>query len=232
MIIVAASILRVAGGWLADRVGGIRMLVGLAGVIIACTVMAATVPANPWVMVAILVVCFSAMGAGNGAVFQLVPLRFKTTTAVAGSLVGEIGALAGGMLPNAMGLGMQQTGSFGPGFLSGTLLAIGVLGTLLLVMRQWTRTWVGEGGKAREEGARLPRPRTPGHRSGSHPPTRPPRRAQDSVTFRKRFSQSVCAGEMFSNRTPAVCDPSSPSPVHITLAPTMSGGVRSSSIPS
>ena len=54
---------------------------------------AAMIPANPWVMVAILVVCFSALGAGNGAVFQLVPLRFKSTTAVAGSLIGEMGAL-------------------------------------------------------------------------------------------------------------------------------------------
>lgn len=151
VIIIMASILRILGGWMADRIGGLRLLYMLGFVIIAATGAAAILPPNPWVMVAILVVCFSAMGAGNGAVFQLVPLRFRTTTAVAGSLVGEIGALAGGFLPNAMGLGKEYWGSFGPGFISGTLLAVGVLISLVLVTKKWTSTWIGEGGKAREE---------------------------------------------------------------------------------
>ncbi len=148
LIIIMASILRVVGGWLADRLGGIRILLVLCGVIIAATCAASTIPASPWAMVAILIVCFSAMGAGNGAVFQLVPLRFKTTTAVAGSLIGEIGALAGAFLPVAMGKSMTYTGNFGAGFLSGTLLAVVVLAALSLVIREWTTTWVGAGGKA------------------------------------------------------------------------------------
>ncbi len=150
VIIVMASLLRIIGGWLADRIGGLRLLYGLGFVIVAATAAAALLPANPWVMVAILVLCFSAMGAGNGAVFQLVPLRFRTTTAVAGSLIGEVGALAGGMLPNAMGLGRQHLGSFAPGFLSGTVLAILVIVALVLVTKQWTSTWVGAGGRAKE----------------------------------------------------------------------------------
>jgi MFS transporter, NNP family, nitrate/nitrite transporter len=147
-IIVMASILRVLGGWFADRVGGLRVLLGLCLVILASTSAAALMPANPWVMVAILVVCFSAMGAGNGAVFQLVPLRFKTTTAVASSMIGEIGALAGGFLPITMGYSLNWTGSFSMGFLSGTLLAAAVLAALTCVIRQWTTTWVGAGGRA------------------------------------------------------------------------------------
>lgn len=147
-IIVAASILRIVGGWVSDRIGGLRLLRGVVVISLLCTALAATLPANPWVMVGILVVCFSAMGAGNGAVFQLVPLRFPVTTAVAGSLVGEIGALAGGFLPNAMGLGKQHFGSFSPGFLTGTALALCVFVTLLWVTREWTTTWVGKGGKA------------------------------------------------------------------------------------
>ncbi len=151
IIIVMASILRILGGWMADRIGGIRLLYILGLSIVGCTAVASIIPVNPWMMVAIMVLCFSAMGAGNGAVFQLVPLRFKTTTAVAGSLIGEIGALAGGFLPVAMGLGKEHLGSFTPGFLSGTLLAVFVLIALSLVTKQWTSTWVGEGGKAREE---------------------------------------------------------------------------------
>jgi NNP family nitrate/nitrite transporter-like MFS transporter len=148
VIIIMASILRVMGGWIADRVGGVRVLVILSAIILVTTAAAATIPASPWAMVAILVVCFSAMGAGNGAVFQLVPLRFKTTTAVAGSFIGEVGALAGGFLPVAMGYGMKATGSFAPGFLSGTLLTVTALFVLLAVVREWTTTWVGAGGKA------------------------------------------------------------------------------------
>lgn len=157
VIIVMASVLRILGGWIADRIGGLRLLRWLGVVVVGATAAAALMPANPWAMVAILVVCFSAMGAGNGAVFQLVPLRFRTTTAVAGSLIGEIGALAGGFLPNAMGLGREHVGSFAPGFLSGTLLAVGVLVALALVTRRWTSTWVGEGGRARlDTGAQPP----------------------------------------------------------------------------
>ncbi len=147
-IIVMASILRVLGGWFADRYGGLRALTILSTVIVATTLAAATLPANPWIMVAILVVCFSAMGAGNGAVFQLVPLRFKATTAIAGSLIGEVGALAGGFLPLVMGYSKVYSGSYAPGFIAGTMLALGVLGSLTLVMQQWTTTWVAAGGKA------------------------------------------------------------------------------------
>jgi NNP family nitrate/nitrite transporter-like MFS transporter len=153
-IIVAASVLRVAGGWIADRIGGLRLLRGLGVAILLLTAAAAAMPSSAWVMVAILVLCFSAMGAGNGAVFQLVPLRFRTTTAVAGSLIGEVGALAGGFLPNAMGIGREATGSFAPGFLAGTALTALVLLALRLVHRRWTGSWVGEGGKALEEPSR------------------------------------------------------------------------------
>jgi MFS transporter, NNP family, nitrate/nitrite transporter len=147
-IIIMASILRVLGGWLADRIGGLRILLLLSGVIIVTTAIAATLPANPWVMVAILVVCFSAMGAGNGAVFQLVPLRFKSSTAVAGSLIGEVGALAGGFLPITMGYSLKLTGSFATGFLTGTFLAIAALVVLSIVLHEWTGQWIGAGGKA------------------------------------------------------------------------------------
>jgi NNP family nitrate/nitrite transporter-like MFS transporter len=147
-IIVMASILRVCGGWIADRFGGIRAIFAFGAVIVVATALASLLPPNPWVMVAILVVCFSAMGAGNGAVFQLVPLRFKSSTAVAGSLIGEVGALAGGFLPITMGCSMTSCGTFAPGFLAGTILAAAMLGCLLIVTPQWTKSWVGAGGRA------------------------------------------------------------------------------------
>ncbi len=147
-IILAGSALRVIGGWLADRVGGIRAIGILSIVIILSTSAAATLPASPWVMVALLMICFSAMGAGNGAVFQLVPLRFKSSTAVASSLIGEIGGVAGGFLPLTMAYSKELTGSFAPGFLAGTVLTVMAMLALGTVTRQWTSSWVGAGGKA------------------------------------------------------------------------------------
>ena len=147
--VVAASALRVLGGWLADHIGGIRLMYILCGLILICTLVASTMPANPITMALVIALAMGAMGAGNGAVFQLVPLRFRTETAVAGSLIGEIGALAGGFLPNAMGLGKQYFGSFGPGFLSGAILTILSAIVLAKVTRRWTSTWADSGGRAR-----------------------------------------------------------------------------------
>ena len=149
--VIMASILRVGGGWLSDRIGGVRMLYGLCGVIAASVALAASLPASPWAMVGLLVVAFAAMGAGNGAVFQLVPLRFRGSTAVAGSLIGEVGALAGGFLPNAMGLGKKYTGSFAPGFWTIVGLTAASLVALALVVPSWTKSWMGAGGKAIEK---------------------------------------------------------------------------------
>ena len=91
----------------------------------------------------------AALGAGNGALFQLVPLRWPTTTAVAGSMIGEIGALGGGLVPNAMGLSKQYAGSYMWGFFFFAVLALLVLVMLRLMQIRWTRTWAEKGGRAR-----------------------------------------------------------------------------------
>jgi NNP family nitrate/nitrite transporter-like MFS transporter len=130
-IVIAASVLRIAGGWAADKVGGARLLLGLMVVVIGSVLLAAALPAHPLVMVGVLLVGFMAMGAGNGAVFQLVPLRFPGNTAVASGLIGEIAGLAGGLLPAAMGLGKAWTGTYAFGF--GALAGLACLSLLALV---------------------------------------------------------------------------------------------------
>ena len=93
--------------------------------------------------------CFSALGAGNGAVFQLVPLRWPLATAVAGSMIGEIGALGGGLVPNAMGLSKQYAGSYMWGFFFFAALSLVMLVMLRVMQLRWTRTWAEKGGRAR-----------------------------------------------------------------------------------
>jgi len=146
---LTGSLTRVLGGWFADRIGGITTLsvvflvaiAGLFGLMSAPSLLVTTI---------LFMLCFAALGAGNGATFQLVPLRWPLTTAVAGGMIGEIGALGGGILPNLLGQSKQHTGSYSAGFLLYTLLAIVVLIVIKIVARSWTQSWVGSGGRALE----------------------------------------------------------------------------------
>jgi MFS transporter, NNP family, nitrate/nitrite transporter len=97
----------------------------------------------------LLMLGFAALGAGNGALFQLVPLRWPLSTAVAGSMIGEVGALAGGLVPNVMGLSKQHLGGFGFGFFAFAALSLVVLAVLRTMQIRWTRTWAEKGGRAR-----------------------------------------------------------------------------------
>ncbi|MDP4023186.1 MFS transporter [Methylobacterium sp. NEAU 140] len=139
--------IRIVGGYFADRVGGVAVLsVVLLAAIGAFLGLTAT-PSLAATTV-LFMFCFAALGAGNGALFQLVPLRWPSNTAVAGSMIGEVGALGGAILPNVMGLSKQYTGSFATGFVLYAAFAAVVLGCLFLWQRTWVGTWVGPRGKA------------------------------------------------------------------------------------
>jgi NNP family nitrate/nitrite transporter-like MFS transporter len=163
------SAVRVVGGYISDRVGGVNTLSGVL-VLVALTLVACGFAGTSLTLTTLLfMLCFAALGAGNGALFQLVPLRWPLTTAVAGSMIGEIGALGGGFLPNAMGQSKQWTGTYLWGFLSFTVLALAMLAMLRVVQIRWTRTWAERGGRARHApptglrpvGANVPLPRAP-----------------------------------------------------------------------
>ncbi len=141
--------LRVAGGWISDRWGGVNTLT-LVLVVVAVSLVAVAFSSGSLVLTTLLLMlCFAALGAGNGALFQLVPLRWPATTAVAGSMIGEIGALGGGLVPNAMGLSKQYLGTYAWGFVLFAVLAVVMLGVMRVMQIRWTRTWAEKGGRAR-----------------------------------------------------------------------------------
>ena len=143
------AVLRVFGGWIADHWGGVNTLTVVL-IVVAVTLGLAGLAAGSLVATTLLLmVCFAALGAGNGALFQLVPLRWPTTTAVAGSMIGEIGALGGGIVPNAMGLSKEHLGSYAAGFLLFAVLSVVMLGVMRFMQIRWTRTWAEKGGRAR-----------------------------------------------------------------------------------
>jgi MFS transporter, NNP family, nitrate/nitrite transporter len=143
------SAVRVVGGYISDRAGGINTLSGVLVVVAVTLVLCGMAGGSLVVTTLLFMLCFAALGAGNGALFQLVPLRWPLTTAVAGSMIGEIGALGGGFVPNAMGLSKQYLGTYFWGFASFALLSLGMLLMLRAMQGRWTRTWAEKGGRAR-----------------------------------------------------------------------------------
>ncbi len=150
------SAVRIFGGAISDRWGGINTLSLVMLVVVACLLLVAASGASVTASTLLLMACFAALGAGNGALFQLVALRWPTTTAVAGAMIGEFGALGGGLVPNAMGLARQYLGSYIWGFVFFAVLAAAVLLILRRLQARWTRTWAGAGGRARLAPAAAP----------------------------------------------------------------------------
>ena len=140
--------LRICGGWLSDHWGGVNTLTAVLCVAAASLVLCGLAEGSLTITVLLFLLCFAALGAGNGALFQLVPLRWPLTTAVAGSMIGEIGALGGGLIPNAMGLSKQYAGTYLWGFVLFAACAGAVLALLGWMQSRWTRTWAGRGGRA------------------------------------------------------------------------------------
>ncbi len=145
--VIAGSFFRPVGGWLADRIGGIRMLMVLYG---GVALMLAAVSSLPplAVITALLFVGMMCLGMGNGAVFQLVPQRFQNEIGLVTGIVGAAGGLGGFFLPKILGNLKQTTGSYTPGFLILSAIAVACILLIFVVQKQWKQTWVGQGGKA------------------------------------------------------------------------------------
>ena len=142
---------RVAGGWLSDRWGGVNTLTVVLVAVALCLSLVGLASGSLALTTLLLIACFAALGAGNGALFQLVPLRWPTTTAVAGSMIGEIGALGGGLVPVTMGLSKQVLGTYAWGFVLIAVAALLMLGVMRVMQIRWTRTWAERGGRARSD---------------------------------------------------------------------------------
>ena len=148
--------LRVVGGWISDRWGGLNTLTLVLLVVSVSLVLVGFTGQSLVLTTLLLMLCFAALGAGNGALFQLVPLRWPATTAVAGSMIGEIGALGGGLVPSTMGVVRQYLGSYSVGFFFFAALSLVVLVIMRYMQIRWTRTWAEKGGRARLQAAPVP----------------------------------------------------------------------------
>lgn len=139
--VFAGSLVRPIGGNLADRIGGIRTLSMMYVVAAAFLFGVSFGLPQAWMAVVVFVGAMLALGMGNGAVFQLVPQRFRREIGVMTGLVGMAGGIGGFYLASSLGYSREVTGSYQTGFVVFALLAVAALIGLTRVKTRWRTTW-------------------------------------------------------------------------------------------
>lgn len=126
--VLLATLARPLGGWLADRLGGRRVLTGVFACAIAFAAVLGSLPTMLGATTGFLGLAFG-LGLGNGAVFKLVAEVYPKETGVVTGVVGAAGGLGGFFPPLLLGLIKTLTGSYAIGF---WLLALFTLLCLLV----------------------------------------------------------------------------------------------------
>ena len=139
--VFAGSAIRPLGGRLADRIGGIKTLSMMYMLAASFMLIASFGLSSAGAAVAIFVLAMLALGVGNGAVFQLVPQRFRKEIGVMTGLVGMAGGIGGFYLASSLGYSKQLTGSYQGGLIVFAALAIVALLGLSAVKNRWRTTW-------------------------------------------------------------------------------------------
>jgi NNP family nitrate/nitrite transporter-like MFS transporter len=139
--VFAGSFIRPVGGALADRFGGVRTLSVVFALAAAGLATASFQMPSAYVALAVLMFSMLALGAGNGAVFQLAPQRFRKEIGVMTGLIGMTGGVGGFYLASSLGMAKKLTGSYQVGFLGFAALAVFALVALHSLKARWRAIW-------------------------------------------------------------------------------------------
>jgi NNP family nitrate/nitrite transporter-like MFS transporter len=139
--VFAGSLVRPIGGMIADRIGGIRTLLTMYAIAALLLVVMSFGQPTYQLALAIIVPVMAVLGMGNGAVFQLVPQRFRKEIGVMTGLVGMAGGVGGFYLAASLGYIKQATGNYQIGILIFAGLAILAMIGLSGVKTRWRTTW-------------------------------------------------------------------------------------------
>ena len=107
---LGGSLLRPVGGYVADRLGGLRTLHYVLPM--AAGAVVAIISPSRSLAVTMMILTTGALGFGNGVVFQLVAEWFPKDIGLASGVVGAAGGLGGFVLPVAAGLLKETAGSY------------------------------------------------------------------------------------------------------------------------
>ena len=140
LCVAAGSFFRPVGGFIADKIGGVRLLTFLfIGVALSMFGVSQLPPLA--VVTTLLFIGMLCLGMGNGAVFQLVPQRFQEEIGMITGIVGAAGGVGGFFVPNILGTLKEITGTYGTGFMVYTGIGIAALVVLLIAQVSWRKTW-------------------------------------------------------------------------------------------
>ncbi len=139
--VFAGSLVRPLGGRIADRIGGIKTLSIMYIFAAVFLFIASFGLQSAAAAVVVFVLAMLALGTGNGAVFQLVPQRFRKEIGVMTGLVGMAGGIGGFYLASSLGYSKQLTGNYQLGLVLFASLAVAALLGLSAVKGRWRTTW-------------------------------------------------------------------------------------------
>lgn len=122
--VLAATLIRPAGGYLADRFGSKNVLsVVFIGILAAALVLSFTL--DQFVFFSFLCLFISLLlGLGNGAVFKMVPEVSSGNTGAVTGIVGAAGGIGGFFPPIVLGIVKDTTGQYNLGFIFMVIFAL------------------------------------------------------------------------------------------------------------
>ncbi len=139
--VFAGSLVRPIGGMVADRIGGVRTLLTMYSIAAVLLVIMSFGQPTYQLALAIIIPVMAILGMGNGAVFQLVPQRFRKEIGVMTGLVGMAGGVGGFYLAASLGYFKQTHGNYQIGLLIFAGLAVLAMIGLAGVKTRWRTTW-------------------------------------------------------------------------------------------
>ena len=131
------AMVRPLGGWVADRLSGVKVLLVLLIAIAVCNLGFAVLMPPLLGGTALLFALYVCFGLGNGATFQLVPHRWQGKTGVMTGIIGAAGGIGGFYLPVVMGIAKESTGSYQMGFTTFGALAFVAFVLVATLHQQW-----------------------------------------------------------------------------------------------
>ncbi|WP_337098061.1 MFS transporter [Paenibacillus sp. YIM B09110] len=125
--VLAATLIRPAGGYLADRFGSKKVLTIVFIGVIAGAIILSIALGQFVIFSAICLMLSLLLGLGNGAVFKMVPEVSSGNTGAVTGFVGAAGGIGGFFPPIVLGMVKDTTGEYNIGFIMMAIFALACL---------------------------------------------------------------------------------------------------------
>jgi MFS transporter, NNP family, nitrate/nitrite transporter len=138
LVVFAGSFVRPIGGYISDRIGGVDFLVKLYGAATIVLIVVGLLP-SVYVILTLLFLTLMIFGFANGALFQVIPVRFPKEVGIFTGFVGAAGGLGGFFLPNILGIFKSITNSYAYGFWWFAASYLAAMFILIALKKSWQK---------------------------------------------------------------------------------------------